>query len=171
MDERKQDDAQKKAKRVLLSAFANEVMSGEIKESNIDLSAMILSGGVDEHEILPGLLEAHFRYKHMGRFWRRGNITYAGRSADATKAAENNMTRAALFFCQKMRGHALKECLSAMSLRDNRKTLIQLQEKKRTRRSRSTRENWRCRALTSQSISAARQPRTFSGHTTSSEHA
>ena len=119
LDERKDDNPERKAKRVLRNAFAREIMSGTINKSNIDYAALHISGELDDHELIPGLLEGYMCHQRLGNFWRRG--VKGGLCADRTDdpkvaEAEAKIGRATFYFMQRMTGVKLNNTLKALNL-------------------------------------------------------
>ena len=120
--QRANDTAEKKAKRVLFAAFDLEIATGEVKDASVKLAAMVLSGELDAHEILPGLLEAHYRRKEIGNFWRRGLTGGGYRREDDLECleAEERIMRASLYFAQKLKGRVQRQVLKSLNLVDKK---------------------------------------------------
>ena len=85
------------AKRALLRAFQQELAAGQITMHNVNLAAFLIAGQVDEHDLIPGLLSAHYLARR-GNYWRRGS------GSKQTNAQTNlAITRAAVYLSSRLR--------------------------------------------------------------------
>ena len=94
---------EEKAVRLLQRSFAQQLADGDISMTNLKLSAFVLAGRVDEHELIPGLLSAHYESQQSG-CWRRG--ISSGKRKEATEEmlqAMRNIARATLFLSSRLK--------------------------------------------------------------------
>ena len=93
-------------------------------QTHIRLSAFMLTGAMDQHALVPGIVEAAYRAHHGGSNWRKGLRT-GGRKASRLRSddraddasvlqSEASITRAALFIAQRVKNKT--EALKSLQL-------------------------------------------------------
>ena len=89
----------------LMRVFAASIEEGQIRKQNVELAAFLLSGKIDEDQLLPGLLVAAYRKQTFGKYWRKGVSTgFGGQKSDAMGVLE--IARAKIYLAQRCKSPA-----------------------------------------------------------------
>lgn len=115
-DTRADESVEHRAKRVMMRTFAQELASGTITMTNVKLSAFVLAGKVEEHDLIPGLLSAHYMASERGDAWRRGCKTGFNDATVTEEYAQANraIARATMYLSSRLKNR--KSTLTALKL-------------------------------------------------------